>query len=134
MARVPTLRLYVLDGSRPLHAKRAVFDGEMTLVGTYNLDPLSETMNSEMAVLVHSPFFAQAALRQIVGRRSDPDVIEYKIARGDDGEPLRDRHGKVVQLKGPSDHVPPARLAQLHELKQALLDVEGFFDFKPAVW
>lgn len=134
LARVPSMRLFVLDGARPLHAKRAVFDGEMTMVGTYNLDPLSETMNSELAVLVHSPFFAQRNLREIVGRRSSPDVVEYRIARDAEGAALRDRAGRVVQVKGPADHVPPERLAQLHELKQALLNAKRFFDFEPAVW
>lgn len=41
------------DGT--LHAKFAVFDREASLVGSYNLDPRSETLNSETALIFESP-------------------------------------------------------------------------------
>jgi putative cardiolipin synthase len=43
-----------LGGGTPrwgLHAKRAVIDGETTLLGTYNIDPRSANLNSELMVV-----------------------------------------------------------------------------------
>ena len=43
-----------LGGGRPrwgLHAKRAVIDGQTTLLGTYNIDPRSANLNSELMVV-----------------------------------------------------------------------------------
>jgi putative cardiolipin synthase len=43
-----------LGGGNPrwgLHAKRGVIDGETTLLGTYNLDPRSANLNSELMVV-----------------------------------------------------------------------------------
>jgi len=38
-----------------MHSKFAVVDGERSLVGSYNLDPRSEKLNSETAVVFHEP-------------------------------------------------------------------------------
>ncbi len=38
-----------------LHTKAAVFDGREVLIGSFNLDPRSKDLNTEMAVLVDSP-------------------------------------------------------------------------------
>jgi putative cardiolipin synthase len=45
-----------------MHSKFAVFDGERGLVGSYNLDPRSEKLNSETAVVFLQPVLS-AALR-----------------------------------------------------------------------
>jgi phosphatidylserine/phosphatidylglycerophosphate/cardiolipin synthase-like enzyme len=34
-----------------VHAKRGVIDGETTLLGTYNLDPRSANINSELMLM-----------------------------------------------------------------------------------
>lgn len=55
-----------------IHAKRAVLDGRTVLIGTYNIDPRSANLNSElMLVCIDSAEFAQAVLasiRERVGR------------------------------------------------------------------
>ncbi len=38
-----------------MHSKYAVFDGAISLVGSYNLDPRSEQLNSESALVYHHP-------------------------------------------------------------------------------
>jgi cardiolipin synthase len=43
---------------RVLHAKTAVFDGRFTLIGSHNLDAVSDRFNLECNVLVDSPEFA----------------------------------------------------------------------------
>jgi putative cardiolipin synthase len=41
-----------------MHSKFAVFDGQRALVGSYNLDPRSETLNSESAIVFLQPELA----------------------------------------------------------------------------
>ena len=42
-----------------MHSKFAVFDGQRALVGSYNLDPRSETLNSESAIVFLQPELAR---------------------------------------------------------------------------
>ena len=41
-----------------LHSKAAVFDRKVGLVGSYNLDPRSRNINTEIGVLIHDAVFA----------------------------------------------------------------------------
>jgi len=43
------------DARLGLHAKAAVFDRKTVFVGTFNIDPRSEYLNTEVGLLVHSP-------------------------------------------------------------------------------
>lgn len=56
------VELYEYVGPDTLHAKAAVIDERRLIVGTYNLDPRSEHLNSEMAVVVDSPVLAREML------------------------------------------------------------------------
>jgi putative cardiolipin synthase len=49
-----------------MHSKFAVIDGERALVGSYNLDPRSERLNSETAVVFLQPDLAQRLRRRFV--------------------------------------------------------------------
>jgi phosphatidylserine/phosphatidylglycerophosphate/cardiolipin synthase-like enzyme len=55
-----------------MHSKFAVIDGERALVGSYNLDPRSEKLNSETAVV-----FLQPDLSQQLRRRFLEDHLEF---------------------------------------------------------
>lgn len=46
-------------GQGTMHSKFAVFDGRRALVGSYNLDPRSEKLNSETAVVFLEPALAE---------------------------------------------------------------------------
>jgi len=50
-------------GQGTMHSKYAVVDAERSLVGSYNLDPRSEKLNSETALVFLEPA-SSAALRQ----------------------------------------------------------------------
>ncbi len=106
LARVPTLRLYVASDRHNLHDKLVVFDRQLSLVGTYNLDPLSIAMNSELATAIWSERFADRILRP---RRQAIDkgerLVEYRIARTLSGEPQRDDQGRIVVAFGPENHI-----------------------------
>lgn len=107
LARVPTLRLYVRGDGHNLHAKTATFDDRVSVVSTYNMDPLSMRIQGEVAVVVWSAPFAalvaRPALRMI--DQGPPVTHEYRIKRDAQGEPVRDPAGRVVVAFGPRDHV-----------------------------
>jgi len=46
-----------------LHAKTSVVDGERVFIGSMNLDPRSETQNTELGIFVDSPQLAKEMLR-----------------------------------------------------------------------
>jgi putative cardiolipin synthase len=48
-----------------LHAKTSVVDGERVFIGSMNLDPRSETQNTELGIFVDSPELAKELLRII---------------------------------------------------------------------
>ena len=50
------------DSKLTLHAKTVVFDRTHVLIGTFNMDPRSTHLNTEIALLVHSPVFAEQVL------------------------------------------------------------------------
>lgn len=47
------------DSRAALHTKTLVIDGETSFVGSFNLDPRSADINSELGLLVHSEAFAR---------------------------------------------------------------------------
>lgn len=46
------IELWEYAGPESLHSKSAVIDGKVILIGSYNLDPRSERLNTEIAVVV----------------------------------------------------------------------------------
>lgn len=48
-----------------LHAKVAVFDRQDVFVGTYNIDPRSENLNTEVGLLVHSPTLSEQVAQSL---------------------------------------------------------------------
>ena len=53
------IELWEYRGPESLHAKTAVIDGHVSLVGSFNLDPRSEKLNTELAVIVLSDELAR---------------------------------------------------------------------------
>jgi phosphatidylserine/phosphatidylglycerophosphate/cardiolipin synthase-like enzyme len=49
-----------------LHGKSLVVDDEIAFVGSYNLDPRSENINTEAGLVVHDPYFARQLRAKIV--------------------------------------------------------------------
>ncbi len=46
-----------------LHAKSMVIDGEITVIGTFNLDPRSANLNTECITIIYSPEITKAVLK-----------------------------------------------------------------------
>lgn len=106
VARAPTLQLYAAGTDHTLHTKLTSIDGQLSLVGTYNLDPLSMATNSELAVAVWSKEFAQELTRppREALRQGPPEVYRYTLESDAQGHACRDRKGHPVIAFGPADH------------------------------
>jgi cardiolipin synthase C len=64
------IELYEMQGCHNLHAKAMVIDGTTAMMGSYNFDVLSETRNSEVALLIESADFSKELLESIALDRS----------------------------------------------------------------
>jgi len=115
LKEIPTSEIYVYYGQRKLHAKNFVFDGKIGIVGTYNMDYISEDVNSEVVAAVKSNEFGKELRDEIMS-----DVAQskqYKIEVEADGS--------VKSVFGPDD-LPGKRmwlmklLSKLTFLKKAI--------------
>jgi len=71
----------ILMGSMSsLHAKTFAIEGQRIFIGSFNFDPRSAALNTEMGVLIESPRIA-AALSEALDAR---DMV-FEVARGSDG-------------------------------------------------
>lgn len=133
LARVPGMRIFVTGRSRTVHTKLAVFDDQVTLIGTYNLDPVSMEINSEIMAAVWSPAFVKRAAerpRQLLTRGA-PLVYEYRIQRDASGKPVRDAEGKPVVAFGPKDHADPEEWRKTQMYWTTLRAAEKVAGFTP---
>lgn len=79
-----------------LHSKTFVFDSLITVIGSYNMDPLSEDINSEVVAAVLDKSFATRVRLRIL-EQDMKKVIEYRIEL--------DKDGRIIKAYGPEDHV-----------------------------
>ncbi len=95
LAHMPTARILVYPKGMPcIHTKAFVFDRQIAVVGTYNLDPLSMVINSEVvSVINYQPLARQLALRM---EKDFAKCLEYKIRKEADG--------RVTVVFGPEAH------------------------------
>jgi len=54
------VELWEYYGPESMHAKTAVLDGSLAVVGSFNLDPRSQKLNTELAVVIDDPMWAAA--------------------------------------------------------------------------
>jgi cardiolipin synthase C len=66
-----------------LHAKIFIIDEYKTFVGSYNFDPRSAYLNTEMGVFVDSPQFAEQSIQAIL---SSLKKTTYRLKLDDDGD------------------------------------------------
>jgi len=85
MKDAPNARIYVFTDKMTLHAKVFVFDRAVSVVGTYNMDYLSEQINCENVCAVNSVAFSRDCRERIM-----QDIAiskEYRIGLDSDGKP-----------------------------------------------
>jgi putative cardiolipin synthase len=79
----PTDSVFVGKGAS-LHTKAFVLDGARGFVGSFNVDPRSKNLNTEMGVVFEDPVMA-AQLRDEYLRLVDP-AMSYRVYRNKDGD------------------------------------------------
>jgi len=138
LALSPRIRVFVFGEQGPLHAKAGVFDDEVTLIGSYNLDLLSARFNSEILAVVKSEAFAKQNREEIMRRLGEPApaVYEYKIRREPDGSAMRYpkghiKEGEIVVEFGPEHHTDPALLERLEAINTAMEATKLLPSFSP---
>lgn len=84
--------------SASLHAKAYVVDGKEVMIGSFNLDPRSASLNTEIALAIHSPELA-AELVEMFEKVTAPEN-SYRVTVRDNGGLLwqaRDEEGAPVE-------------------------------------
>jgi cardiolipin synthase C len=85
-----------------LHAKTAVIDRSMSFIGSMNLDPRSDSINTELGIIVRSPDVAREVRRVI-----DVSTFQsaYRVRLSADGQSLEwlttDDNGEVILYAEP---------------------------------
>ena len=59
------LATYLVGPASSLHSKVFAIDGKRVFIGSFNFDPRSAQLNTEMGLLIESPTFAQAVTRAV---------------------------------------------------------------------
>jgi phosphatidylserine/phosphatidylglycerophosphate/cardiolipin synthase-like enzyme len=102
---MPNLRLIVAKSANDrLHSKVFVFDQQITIIGSYNMDSLSEQIISECVACVHDRSFGLLTALRL--RKDMEGALEYKIRIDENGNPQK--------VFGPEDHVPPEILKKMN--------------------
>jgi len=70
----------LMSSMSSLHAKTFAIDGKRIFIGSFNFDPRSAALNTEMGVLIESPRIAMALSRALDSR----DMV-YEVTRSSDG-------------------------------------------------
>lgn len=113
LSQIPTCRIFTYYGQIKLHAKNFVFDNKIGIIGTYNLDYLSQNVNSEVLAAVNSLDFSTELRKEILSDIANSK--EYKIKILPDNT--------VKPIFGP-DHLPSENMwllktiAKLHFLRK----------------
>ncbi|HNW33300.1 MAG TPA: phosphatidylserine/phosphatidylglycerophosphate/cardiolipin synthase family protein [Candidatus Ozemobacteraceae bacterium] len=81
---MPTCHIYAQMGTGQLHAKTFVFDSRVGVVGTYNLDYVSEQINSEVIAAIHSDDFTTELRTGIMADIAN--TREYHLGTADSSE------------------------------------------------
>lgn len=105
---MPNTRIYGYKIATKLHSKVFVFDRRIAVIGTYNMDYVSEQINSEVVAVIKSRSFANR-----VALRIHEDMKfshEYKIKV--------ERNGKITTIFGPESHSDKKIIDRLNLLKK----------------
>lgn len=135
LARIPTMKLYVIGGNDTLHDKVMLFDDHLSLVGTYNLDPVAMRISSELMV----GFWSQALnrhLRTQLQRRITGGALEtyeYRVRLEPDGTPSMDDQGQPVVLFGPEHHLSDEQVDHAREYQALIAKIRGVLKLRPFI-
>ena len=80
-----------------LHAKTMVFDGRYTFVGSFNVDPRSVNLNTEMGLLVDSQELAEAVAASIKNDIAPGNSWQLELTAKGKVNWVTRRDGKVTE-------------------------------------
>jgi putative cardiolipin synthase len=96
------VRGFVQASAASLHAKALAVDGERAYVGSFNLDPRSAALNTEMGFVIDSPALARGIARAFEARVPE---AAYAVRLAPDGRSLRwierTPDGEVIHTREP---------------------------------
>ncbi|MCA0922595.1 phospholipase D family protein [Pseudooceanicola nanhaiensis] len=102
----------IVGSASSLHAKTFTVDGEQIFVGSFNFDPRSARLNTEMGLLIPSPKMAQGLARVL-----DEKVQYYRVAETAEGRLIwieaREDGSEVVRTKEPETTLMQRAFARL---------------------
>jgi phosphatidylserine/phosphatidylglycerophosphate/cardiolipin synthase-like enzyme len=105
---MPNVRIFGYKLATKLHSKVFVFDKKIAVIGTYNMDYVSEQINSEVvAVIKSAPFATQVACRIYEDMKHSH---EYRIKV--------ERDGKITTVFGPESHSDKKVIDRLNMLRK----------------
>lgn len=104
----PGAKIYGVAIALKLHAKVFIFDRAVTVIGTYNMDPMSESINAENVCAVSSKAFAEECRAKIMEDLQYSK--EYKIGI--------DANGKAYEVFGPGSLGDEKTLNKLRLIKK----------------
>ena len=108
LKEMPNVRIFGYKLQTKLHSKVFVFDRKVAVIGTYNMDPVSEQINSEVVAVTKSGSFAtQVALRIMEDIKFSH---EYKIKV--------ERDGTISTVFGPESHSDKSVIDKLNRLQK----------------
>ncbi len=108
LKEMPNVRIFGYKLSTKLHSKVFVFDRKVAIVGTYNMDYVSEQINSEVVAVIKSRPFATQVAERIM--QDIKDSVEYKIKV--------ERDGSVTTVYGPESHSDKSVIDRLNMLQK----------------
>lgn len=108
---IPTMRIFVQKSDVSVHAKVYVFDRLVSVVGTHNLDPLSDRINAENAVISATPWFAAKNIEIL--KTDLANSVEYRMRVLPDGT--------LQEVVGPGTIASPGKLRSIMAKKWMLM-------------
>lgn len=108
LKEMPNVRIFGYKLATKLHSKVFVFDRKVAVIGTYNMDPVSEQINSEVIAVTKSKAFATQVALKIWSDIKDSH--EYKIKVESDGS--------VKTIFGPETHSDKKVMDRLNKLQK----------------
>lgn len=108
LKEMPKVEIYGYKLENKLHSKVFVFDRQVAVIGSYNMDYVSEQINSEMVLAVRSRPFAEQVARRIGEDIKNSHRYEIKV----------EADGKVTTVYGPETHSDPDVINRLNWLQK----------------
>jgi putative cardiolipin synthase len=117
------------DPGKRLHTKAVVFDRRKVFVGTFNLDPRSSDLNTEIGLLVDSPAVARE-VAGIIERGMKPDTSWRVTLCQPEKSPVRCRRGQILWHATDPDR-PLRKDPQSTSFSRSLSKILSWFPLEP---